>query len=166
MKSYDNLKKQTKILIQISPDDNGNNGNYYQSTLSIMINDDINIFSAGVQSTADWPGYENDTLPEGEYEGILYPYSLSYEKPILIYGDDTFIHPDQITIESTKKDRIKKGQTNGPWDQPLSQNCQIMQLNNFNTMTSTLESIGFKYNWQDRISVTIKGANEDDKKAK
>nr|MDA3938263.1 hypothetical protein [Spirochaetia bacterium] len=129
---------------------------FYNDTLNVKIgNQTLQQFD--IQSEADWPGYEDDTLTEGTRTGTLYDQSGHYDNAILIDGNDTFIHPDQWTT-----DKYIDDPDNGPWDQPYSQNCQIMRLDDFNSLTSTLEGIGYNYNYKDTIEVTI----NDDKKNK
>ena len=148
--SSGSLKKQTKIVVQRSPDDNGNNGNYYQSTLSVMINDDTNLFSAPVQSTADHPKlnngeakYSGGTVDAGIYDGVLLNKSESYNNSIVITGngiedkDAVLVHPDAYTA---------KGETNSysQYGKPYSTACQILELDNFNKTITTLSNLGFK----------------------
>ncbi len=172
--STGSLKKQTKILIQRSPDDDGNNGNYYQSTLSVMIDDDTNLFSAPVQSTADHPKlnngeskYDGGTLDEGLYDGIFLNKSGSYNNAIVITGngieekDAVLVHPDAYTAKGETESYSQSGK-------PYSLACQILQLDNFNKTITTLSNLGFKggtpktenESWckGDHISIEIKDA--------
>ncbi len=170
--STGSLKDQTQILIQRSPDDNGNNGKYYQSTLSVMINDDINIFSAGVQSTADHDKlnngelqYEGGTLDAGKYKGTFLNKSASYNNAISITGngieekDAILVHPDAFTAKGETKSYSAYGK-------PYSLGCQILELENFEKTINQLSNLGFKggfsqnESWSkgDSIKIEIKAA--------
>ncbi|MCR4939960.1 MAG: hypothetical protein K5930_07640 [Treponemataceae bacterium] len=178
--SNGNLKKQAKIEIQRSPDDNGNNGKYYQSTLSVVINDDVKLFSAPVQSTADHPNlnngeakYSGGTLDAGMYDGVFLNKSGSYMNAIDITGngveenDAVLVHPDVFTA---------KGETDSYsiYGKPYSLACQILKLVDFNKTINTLSNLGFRggtpknenESWSkgDHIKIEIKDAT--DKKGK
>lgn len=138
------IQRHTKIDIKRSKDDNGNNGQYYKSTLRIKFLG-ISLCKEKVQSTADHPNLnpkENDkTIAKGTYVGNMLSTSGSYDNPIQLINEDNgvsindnfMIHPDQWTRK-----------TGGPWNQPFSKGCQIMPLADFNEMNGILDTLGFK----------------------
>jgi RHS repeat-associated protein len=144
-----NRKEDFSIVITRSRHDDGNNGYYYKSTLSVMYNG-IALNNVSVQSTADYPtlnqpgGPVGQTLPTGRYTGTLLSESPSYLRPIkLVDGvnakeSDTYlIHPNLFT------NRDNNG-NNGPWLQPYSAGCQILNLTDFNEVMDILEAVGFR----------------------
>ena len=133
-------------MINRSLRDNGKNGKYYESTLSIMYKGkELN--SIAIQSTADHPntvGLGGKTLPSGEYTGTLLSESPSYKRPIKMVdgknaraGDAFLIHPNQYTNKDNNGN-------NGPWSQPYSAGCQIPNLNDFNEVLDILKAVGFE----------------------
>ena len=99
------IKAHTSIQIERSVNDNGNNGNYYQSEASVRVMG-IPLNSVSVQSTADHPKlnngekkYEGGTLNPGEYSGTMLNKSGSYNNAISITGngvsreDAVLVHP-------------------------------------------------------------------------
>ena len=141
------VKKNTKIVIERSPKDNGPNGDYYKSTLKIQMGE-IVFFEGKVQSTADGastgPG---KTIPLGNYTGELYNKSASYLNAIhlksndknIVIDNDIFIHPDAKTAlgDTTSYSPINR--------KPCSQGCPIEKYETFGNMTFTIKELGFKY---------------------
>ncbi|MDA3939144.1 MAG: hypothetical protein PF693_07530 [Spirochaetia bacterium] len=155
------LKADTSLEIKRDSDNE-----FYNDKLSVKIgNQTFQQFS--VQSEADIEDpdlttkYNGRTLEAGTYESKLLENSYSYEKPIQLV-DDFYIHPDRFTTDQKIFERLEEGKGIGPFSQPYSAGCQICVLDDFNTLTSTLEGIGFQYNDKDTIDVTI----IDDKKGK
>jgi hypothetical protein len=158
-------KEKISITVQRNVNDNENNGEWYRSELSVVI-DDVVVFSAPVQSTADHPQLNQPatadraagpigwTLPAGEYRARLLNSSYSYLNAIQIRGD-FLIHPDLFTTEERRNDRKKAGLSVGPWNQPYSAGCQILEEKNFNTLIEVLHSLGFEVG--DGINVKING---------
>jgi RHS repeat-associated protein len=156
------LKSETSIVIQ-----RDSNPGYYNDTLSVNIGNQT-ILQTPVQSEADISEprlskeFGGRTLEPGEYNGVLWEKSGSYLTPIKIEDDAFLIHPYQYTNPSKIEERKDEGKSIGPWQTPQSAGCQIMGLNNFNAMTSTLQGLGFNYDGLDTINVTIKGGNCND----
>jgi hypothetical protein len=149
-------KSDFSIVITRSGLDNGKNGMYYRSTLSVMYKG-TELNSISIQSTADHPntaGLGGKTLPTGKYTGTLLAESPSYLRPIkLVDGknarvNDAFLfHPNLYT----NKDN---GGDNGPWPQPYSAGCQIPNLDDFNETMDILKAVGFRPG--DTIDVIIR----------
>lgn len=138
------VKENTVIEIERNPNDNGKNGKYYQSTIRIKVGDVV-IDEYNVQSTADGSSKEpGQTLPPGTYRGDLLDKSTKYEEAIHLVNkalgagqDDAYlIHPNAFTGE---------GKNSIYGNRPCSEGCQIMNLSEFNVMTSTMKSLGFDY---------------------
>ena len=148
------VRNNIQIEIRRAWNDNGNNGEFFQSKLCITYKGTI-LKEINVQSTPDYEsaissGEDWIRLPAGKYEGRLLNKSSSYLKPIHIVNKalgameagkkngDCLIHPNVKTA---------KGQTEpyGNGINPYSLACQISNLENFKNMTNILESLGFKY---------------------
>ena len=151
------VKEHTLIDIQRSSNDNGNNGEYYQSTSNVKVLG-IPLNKVSVQSTADHPilGENDGTLSAGDYEGKMLSSSGSYTNAIEIQAPDFLIHPDQITNPNKKEERSAQGKSNGPFSQPYSKGCQIMQLDDFNETIDVLHDLSFESNNSDSVKVRIK----------
>lgn len=140
------LKDRVAIEIQRSPDDDGNNGKYYQSTMEVTVGDVV-LSSVPVQSTADHDllntseDFSGGTLDYGEYIGTFLNKSGKYLNAIVISGEgvtdtDILIHPNVFTaLGRTTPYRTDK--------KPQSRACQISNLEDFNTTIDTLHAIGF-----------------------
>jgi hypothetical protein len=95
--------------------------------------DDLVLTDAAVQSEADTPGKEHQTVPTGRYEGHLLDFSGSYDDPILLEneskgvpaGDGYLIHPNEFTNPTRVQEAKNQGGHTGPWNQPYSEGCQI-----------------------------------------
>ncbi|MBQ0166756.1 MAG: RHS repeat-associated core domain-containing protein [Treponema sp.] len=162
------LKDRAAIVITRSPDDNGNNGKYYQSTMEVTVGDVV-LSSVPVQSTADHDKINTTkelsggTLACGEYVGTLLNKSGKYENAISISGegafdDDILIHPNVFTALG----KTEPYRTDG---KPQSLACQISKLGDFNKTMNTLHAMGFSGGsdgtdnaWQrgDDIKIVIK----------
>jgi hypothetical protein len=153
------IKSQTRIEIQRAWNDNGQNGCYFQSKLSVTYNG-IKLNEINIQSTPDWKDKIEQMpldwirLPAGVYIGELINRSKNYIKPIHIINEtlgamkagaphngDCLIHPNVKTALGETQP-YGQGNLNG---RPLSLACQIGYLEGFNEMTEILESLGFHY---------------------
>ena len=143
------IKQNTTIQIDRSPNDNGNNGQYYQSNASVKVLG-IPLNKVAVQSTADHPKLNNGekeftggTLNSGEYTGTLLNKSGSYNNAISITSDDIFsedaflVHPDVFTAKGAKDSYSSQGK-------PYSLGCQIMNLSDFDETINILNDLGLK----------------------
>ena len=141
------VKEHTSITVQRSANDNGNNGNYYQSKASVKFLG-IPLNSVPVQSTADHPKlnngekkYEGGTLVAGEYIGTMLNKSGSYNNAISITGngvstaDAVLFHPDVFTAKGETESYRSQGK-------PYSLACQITKLSNFDETISILNKLG------------------------
>ena len=141
------VKEHTSITVQRSANDNGNNGNYYQSKASVKFLG-IPLNSVPVQSTADHPKlnngekkYEGGTLVAGEYIGTMLNKSGSYNNAISITGngvstaDAVLFHPDVFTAKGETESYSSQGK-------PYSLACQITKLSNFDETISILNKLG------------------------
>ena len=156
------IKQNTTIQIDRSPNDNGNNGQYYQSNAFVKVLG-IPLNKVAVQSTADHPvlGKNDGTLSEGIYNGRMLSSSGSYLNAIEIQSPDFLIHPDEITNQNKRVERESLGKSNGPFSQPYSQGCQIMHKNDFDETIQILNDVGFKSNNSDVVKVNIKAPKEE-----
>ena len=151
-----NLKDKTTIDIQ-----RNGSGTPFSDTLSVKIGNQT-ITQLPVQSTANIPeprltkDFDGMTLPAGTYDGTLKTTSPSYLTPILIESPDFYIHPNLITVPEKIEKNIEKGISNGPFYNEVSAGCQVLPEDDFKTFTETLTAIGFSFNGQDTIQVTIK----------
>jgi len=141
------IKEHTSITVQRSANDNGNNGNYYQSKASVKFLG-IPLNSVPVQSTADHPKlnngekkYEGGTLVAGEYIGTMLNKSGSYNNAISITGngvstaDAVLFHPDVFTAKGETESYSSQGK-------PYSLACQITELSNFDETITILNKLG------------------------
>ncbi|MBS7309628.1 MAG: RHS repeat-associated core domain-containing protein [Treponema sp.] len=131
------VKANTSIEITRSVNDDGKNGRYYESTISINY-DSKSVFSSGVQSTADNIEFVNagkgSTLPAGEYKkSEIWTSSTSYSRAIRLV-EAYLIHPNAYTASGSTTE----------WARPFSGGCQILQLKDFNSLILTLDKLGFK----------------------
>jgi RHS repeat-associated protein len=163
------LKGEANIVIHRDSSDG-----YYNDVLDVNIGNQT-VSQTSTQSEADWPGYEDDTIPEGEYVGTLVDFTGSYDNPISLENEDlgvaaddyTLIHPNQYTNQTKIEAKEAAGESTGPWAQPYSQNCQITEsLGAYNSIQSELDGLGYEftgyigadgeyYETEDTISVTI-----------
>jgi hypothetical protein len=140
--------------------------------------DDLVLTDAAVQSEADTPGKEHQTVPTGRYEGHLLDFSRSYDDPILLAnerrgvaaGQGKLIHPNQYTNRDRVAEASTQGRHVGPWSQPFSRGCQITRgVEPFNELRREISRLGFRtsggshydtdgnlYNDPDSIEVEIK----------
>lgn len=142
------LKSRTALEVYRSPDDNGNNGMFYRSTMKVTVGDVV-ISSVAVQSTADNgllntdKAHEGGTIPLGEYTGTLLNKSGSYIDAISITGngvtvsDAVLYHPNVKTALGETEPYLESGK-------PASLACQISTLEDFNTTMDTLHDMGFE----------------------
>jgi len=155
------LKDSTTIVIQRSGGDKT-----FSDTLNVNIGNQT-LVQLPVQSTANIPEprltdkYDGRTLDAGIYKGTLQN-SLSYQNAILIESPNFYIHPNVVTMPEKINENIATRTPNGPFYNEVSAGCQVLPINDFNTLTSTLQGIGFKYNGTETISVII----NDSKKGK
>jgi len=124
--------------------------------------------SLGHMRVQTWPDSSNGglELPHGEYLGVLYDHTYSYNEPIRITGPGLpaneyyLIHPNYFTREDRIRDRIEDGQGWGPFYYS-SEGCQMTGYADFNRLTRGLKSLGFqykdRYSKRDTIKITIKG---------
>ena len=108
-KNHPDIKSHTKIVVERSPNDNGENGNYYQSNESVTVYG-IKLNQIPVQSTADWQkGVDKGlgrTIPLGEYSGTLLNKSGAYNEAISITGNGVeekeavLFHPNVKTAKN------------------------------------------------------------------
>jgi len=151
-----NLKEKTKIVIQRNGSDIT-----FSDTLNVNIGNQT-LIQLPVQSTANISEprltdvYNGRTLDQGIYTATFMPQSGSYLNAILIEKPDFYIHPNQVTVPEKQNTNTTAGISNGPFYNEVSAGCQVLPTNNFYTMTSTLQGIGFKYDGNDTIKVTIK----------
>lgn len=167
------IKENTVIEVTRSELDNGNNGTYFQSTVSIKVGNLV-LNESKIQSTPDHPKlnngdpqYDGLTLAPGEYIGTLINKSHSYSKAISITGngvtrsDAVLFHPNAMTALGSRES-YGQGNLKG---HPLSLACQIQELESHEEMTDILESLGFKFGngqncgeWVDgdKIKIVIK----------
>ena len=156
-KTDNNIKDDVKIEITRS-----SGSKYYNDTLEVKYKD-IVLDRTSVQSEADHPKlnsgperYVGMTLPGGDYTGTLLNFSSSYLNAIKLENnnwdlgsraDAVFIHPNVITNADMreKRETATPPESNGPFSQPFSLGCQIPTLKEFNEMTNTIKSLGFKY---------------------
>jgi hypothetical protein len=141
------FKSDFSIVVRRSKLDNGKNGHYYQSTLSVMYKGH-HLNTISIQSTADEPnasnGLKGKTLPAGEYTGLLIKNSDSYLRPIHLSdgvnaksmqeGDYYYFHPNIKTNISGSV----------PDPRPFSAGCQISSEADFNEVMNILNAVGFK----------------------
>lgn len=145
------IQKDLKIVIRRDALDNGKNGKYFKSSLSVKFKGQP-LNNVNVQSTKTMDGGSN--LIPGSYKGHMLNKSGSYENAIQIVGSDDqtlditgdkststhLIHPDRFTTERTDS---SGGQ--GPWSRPLSEGCQIpddSDTGSFNETISILNDLG------------------------
>ena len=153
------LKSETEIVTTRKRMTRINEKEFYTDQLDVKIGNQT-VFSRSVQSTADIEEprlserYGGRTLEPGTYDGLLKSSTFSYEKPIALVGN-FLIHPDLFTTDARREAQEKAGRSSGPWSQPYSAGCLILRREDFDTMTETLEGIGFKYNYSDTIKVEI-----------
>ena len=141
------IKDLTKISIQRSSDDNGENGKYFKSSESVTFMG-IPLNRIDVQSTADYTSEVNAgngrTIPAGEYKGTLLNKSGSYNDAISITGNGVseseavLAHPNSKTAKGATTEYA-----NG--ERPFSAACQISHLDDFNEVTGILKDVGFNY---------------------
>jgi RHS repeat-associated protein len=149
------IDMKPRIEVQRSEDDNGNNGKYYRSEMSLVLNNEV-VFSASVQSTADHPklntnnDYRGGTLGIGWYSGTIINSGYKYALQIHLVGgnagkwDAYALHPDVFTGPIVNA-RRKEGITNqGPFSQPFSLGCQIPSLESFDALMGYLYDYGMK----------------------
>jgi RHS repeat-associated protein len=151
------FKSNFSIVISRTYQDNGENGSYYQSTLSVMYNG-VALNSIAVQSTADEPAGPppGKTLPSGQYTGTLMGQSGKFLRPIhLSDGTNAMempidyyeFHPNEIT------NTTHTSYGSGPTSRPLSAGCQVANLADFNEVMDILKAMGFRP--EDTIDVII-----------
>jgi RHS repeat-associated protein len=155
-------KDDFNILILRSKDDNGHNGTYFRSELSIMHKRTI-LFSANVQSTADHSklnqdaDHEGRTIPFGNYTGTFLEKSGTYLNAIRITGNGVeagewiLIHPNVVTNPGSERYPA------GPFVPPGSLGCQMLTEGDFNEMVDILNKVGFRINDTIKIQITTKG---------
>ena len=161
------VKEGVKIIIQRSWNDNGENGTYYQSKMSITYNG-ASLNEVSVQSTPDWQNElkrgNGERIPSGEYTGVLQKRSGKYSNAInlqasFIIAKDIFIHPNVMSALG-ETEPYGQGKQKG---RPFSLGCQITNLSDFNELTDILNALGFNYGegeWGtgDSVRVEIKPA--------
>jgi RHS repeat-associated protein len=111
---------------------NSDSDDFYNDTMQLKV-DELVLTDAAVQSEADTPGKEHQTVPTGRYEGYLLDYSGSYDDPILLEneskgvpaGHGYLIHPNEYTNPTRIAEVLSQGRHIGPWNQPFSEGCQI-----------------------------------------
>jgi RHS repeat-associated protein len=162
------INAQPALIVNRSPRDNENNGNYYESRISLVNKDDI-IATYSVQSTADDPDLNNgepdkvgSTLPAGIYGGTLINTGYKYALQIKVVGglgtakisDAYAVHPDVFTGTKFRRLREEAGKFHhGPFGYPGSLGCQIMHNNDFNEMLNHLDSLGISLNSKMNIRI-------------
>jgi len=152
-------KDSTTIVIQRNGSDKT-----FSDTLNVNIGNQT-LVQLPVQSTANIPEprltdkYDGRTLDVGTYTGTL-KNSPSYQNAILIEAPNFYIHPNVVTVPEKIYENKTTGTPNGPFYNQVSAGCQVLPIGDFNTLTSTLQGIGFQYNGNDTISVTIKNKSK------
>jgi hypothetical protein len=162
------INDQPALIVNRSPRDNENNGNYYESRISLVNKDDI-IATYSVQSTADSPDLNNgnpdkagSTLSAGIYGGTLINTGFKYALQIKLVGglgaatinDAYAVHPDVFTGTGFRRLREEGGKFyHGPFGYPGSLGCQIMHNNDFDDLLNHLDSLGVNLN--NKINVRI-----------
>ena len=141
------IKDKTKIIVQRSSLDNGQNGQYFKSSESVTFMG-IKLNSIDVQSTADYQSEvdagRGRTISTGDYTGTLLNKSGSYNNAISITGNDVteseavLFHPNAKTAKGATEEYA-----NGT--RPYSSACQISHLADFNEVTDILTNVGFNY---------------------
>jgi RHS repeat-associated protein len=160
VKSGTDLKETATIVIQR----NGNDAPF-SDTLNINIGNQT-LLQLPVQSTANISEprltneYKGYTLDLGTYTGTLQEKSGTYLNAIKIEQPDFYIHPNLVTVSEKRDINEAKGKSNGPFYNEVSAGCQVLPFIAFDTLTSTLQGIGFQYNGTDTISVTIKSKSK------
>jgi RHS repeat-associated protein len=158
------IKDQINIVIFRSKADNGHNGNYFKSELSVMWGNKF-LNTVSVQSTADnskinQPGYEGRTIPTGKYTGLFADKTGTYLEPIRISGNGVMldeymlIHPNVVTNPESDK------YPGGPFVPPGSLGCQMLSLEDFNEVMGILHTLGFEVNDTIKIQILNKGYEE------
>jgi hypothetical protein len=114
--------------------------------------DDLVLADAAGQSEADTPGKEHQTVPTGRSEGHLLDFSASYDDPILLEneskgvpaGDGYLIHPNEFTNPRLVARARANNRHIGPWNQPLSEGCQITRgTRPFEKLRDEISRLGF-----------------------
>ena len=152
------VRSNIKIEIQRAWNDNGQNGSYFQSKLSVTYMG-VKLNEINVQSTPDWMNEIKKSpedwirLPAGTYTGELLNKTGHFLKPIHIvntnlgamdkyaaHNGDCLFHPNVFNLSGTEPygQGILKGR-------PMSLACQVANLEDFNEVTNILELLGFKY---------------------
>jgi RHS repeat-associated protein len=142
-----NLSEKSRIRITR----NGDTDAFYDDSMQVEV-DALVLTRTPVQSEADWGGFEDQTLPEGEYTGHLLDYSYSYDDPILLVNDDAvtesghrvsvdfgaLIHPNEFT-NPERDDEYNQ-------DQPWSKGCQITPgADVYGAVRDEVERLGYEY---------------------
>ena len=147
------FKSDFSIVITRSGYDNENNGQYYQSTLSIMYRGET-LNTINIQSTADHPNtvseFNGKTLPSGTYTGTLLRNSPSYLRPIHLVDGVNAMEYNVYLIHGNQQTNIPGSE---PTNKPYSAGCLIPRIDDFNEMIDILTSLGFVAG--DTINVTI-----------
>lgn len=148
------IKLKDKTQIDITRDNiiKDSSGNYYTDTIELKV-DDMVLTEGSVQSEADSPGYEDDTIPTGKYTGHILDYSGTYDDPILLTNEDkgytpdedVLIHPNEVTNSQEIERRHNIGKSTGPWSQPYSEACQITSnITTNNELIDELKKLGYQ----------------------
>jgi RHS repeat-associated protein len=131
---------------------NSESDEFYNDTMQLKV-DDLVLTDAAVQSEADTPGKEHQTVPTGRYEGHLLDFSGKYDDPILLVNDElhtpvkegNLIHPNEFTNPNRVARARLTGQHTGPWSQPLSEGCQITKgVEPFNQLRAEISRLGYE----------------------
>ena len=150
-------KSKVSVVIRRDMMDNGNNGFYYQSDLFLRY-DGKTLASFNVQSTPDLSTNNTDKLAVGSYEATyekLDPQknkNTKFTTRIRIVAD-ILIHPNVILNPFVRKEREENNKSNGPFNYPNSEGCQVLEDQDFSKLTGALDDLGF--NSGDKIKVDV-----------
>jgi hypothetical protein len=143
------IKENTTLVINRGKNDNGRNGEYYQSKLNVNY-ETKTLYSCNIQSTADNVEFvkagKGKTLPAGDYTATRLNRTPSFLNAISIV-DGYLIHPNAFTGLNS----------NNEWDSPCSGGCQIPKLTDFNELIDTLSMLGFRGGYDSTGKTWAKG---------
>ena len=150
-------KSKVSIVIRRNMMDNGSNGFYYQSNLFLRYDGKI-LANSKVQSTPDLSTSNTELLALGSYEATyekldpLKNKNTKFTTRIRIVAD-ILIHPNVILNPFVRKEREKNNKSNGPFNYPNSEGCQVLEDQDFSKLTGALDDLGF--NSGDKIRVDV-----------